>query len=190
MARIACLAWGSLFWDTGKYPLPLRTKWKDDGPELPVEFARISSSRKGALTLVLFPGVKRSKTLWAEMKSNTISDAIEALRCREGTTCKNIGYWEQCGKPYSPVISTLPDDIGKWASVRDLETVVWTALPSNFFEKRNRQFTTDTALEYLCSLKGSEGFLKAEEYFRRAPSQIDTEVRRLVQYKFGWISKG
>jgi len=186
VARIACLAWGSLVWDTGEHPLPLRTKWKNDGPELPIEFARISDSRNGALTLVLFPKVAPSKTLWAEMELKTISEAIGVLSHREQTSVRNIGFWQKTGEFKSPVIPTLPSDISKWASDRNLEGVIWTALSSNFIERLKKPLTPENAIEYLRSLTGSKGFPKAEEYFRKAPMQIETEVRRVVRGKLGW----
>ena len=186
MTRIACLAWGSLVWDAGEHPLPLRTEWRNDGPELPIEFARISESRNGALTLVLFPKVTPSKTLWSEMESESIYEASKLLSRRERTSIKNIGYWQKTGEFESPVIPMLPNDISKWALNRDLEGVIWTALPSNFFERLKKPLTPVNAVEYLRSLTDSEGFLKAEEYFRKAPMQIKTEVRRLVQDKLGW----
>ncbi len=186
MARIACLAWGSLVWDAGEHPLPLRTDWRNDGPELPIEFARISDSRNGALTLVLFSKVAPSETLWAEMELETISEAINVLSRRERTSVRNIGYWQKTGEFKSPVIPTLPSDISKWALGRNLEAVIWTALSSNFVERLKKSLTPENAIEYLCSLTGSEGFPKAEEYFRKAPMQIETEVRRLVRDKLGW----
>ena len=50
--RIACLAWGSLLWKTG--PLRLASGWKDDGPVLPIELARVGD--KGELSTVVLEG--------------------------------------------------------------------------------------------------------------------------------------
>lgn len=41
MGQIAIIGWGSLVWDPRD--LPIESPWHDDGPELPIEFARISS---------------------------------------------------------------------------------------------------------------------------------------------------
>lgn len=86
---VVCLAWGSLAWNPGD--LPLRTRWRNDGPFLPVEFAR--QSRDGRITLVLLEGAIPVPVLWAEMRSRTLSDAVAALAEREGTPVANIGRW-------------------------------------------------------------------------------------------------
>lgn len=39
--KIAVIGWGSLIWCPKG--LKIRDKWKNDGPKLPIEFARISS---------------------------------------------------------------------------------------------------------------------------------------------------
>jgi hypothetical protein len=49
MMKIAVLGWGSLIWQPRELRISLPI-WKTDGPELPVEFARVSMD--GRLTLV------------------------------------------------------------------------------------------------------------------------------------------
>jgi len=79
---IACLGWGSLVWDP--CGLPVQRKWFEDGPLLPIEFAR--RSLDGRLTLVIVPLGKglMVRSLWTLFTVHTVHDAREALRRREG----------------------------------------------------------------------------------------------------------
>ncbi len=78
---IVVLGWGSLCWDPRK--LRIADGWHDDGPHLPVEFARMSSD--GRLTLVLFERAEQQnvQVLWAKMNTTTLNEAIDSLRERE-----------------------------------------------------------------------------------------------------------
>ena len=60
--RIACLGWGSLCWQ----PEELKTLggWRNDGPNLPLEFTRASDEGKGRLTLVITADVPEVGVLW------------------------------------------------------------------------------------------------------------------------------
>ncbi|MCD6572546.1 MAG: hypothetical protein J7K95_00425 [Thermoplasmata archaeon] len=71
------------------------TKWKNDGPRLPIEFAR--KSRNGRLTLVIYDEYLNEKdkwvnVLWNEMDVQSIQEAIGNLCTREETILKNIGF--------------------------------------------------------------------------------------------------
>ena len=92
--KIAVLGWGSLIW----CPKDLKIKdknWKEDGPKLPIEFARISKDRR--LTLVIYNKYINEKknwvqTLWNIMDVESIGEAIVNLGTREGASCKRIGF--------------------------------------------------------------------------------------------------
>ncbi|MFB6088168.1 MAG: hypothetical protein ABEK36_00125 [Candidatus Aenigmatarchaeota archaeon] len=92
--KIAVLGWGSLIW----CPKNIKIKdknWEEDGPKLPIEFARISSHER--LTLVIYPRYLNQKnrwvqTLWTEMNVESIEEAILSLGQREGTSCRKIGF--------------------------------------------------------------------------------------------------
>ncbi len=64
VVRVAIIAWGSLIWDPRD--LQIEGGWSEDGPSLPVEFARISNGER--VTLVVFPGVTSQRTYWAFSK--------------------------------------------------------------------------------------------------------------------------
>lgn len=142
-----------------------------------MEFVR--QSKDGRLTLVLYPKAKAVRSLWAQMKVGCLSGAVQALRKREGTSEKFVGRWSKCEKD--------PKDIrglGSWASKRGVDHVIWTALGPEFPGVR-RAPTETKAVDYLNSLSGCSR-LKAEEYVRRAPPQIDTLYRRRIERCLGW----
>ncbi len=86
--NIACLGWGSLIWD--QRSLPVRGKWFDDGPVLPIEFARESSGRR--ITLVIADVEYTVRSLWALMSVKTLEEAKSQLAEREGVSEKKINF--------------------------------------------------------------------------------------------------
>lgn len=84
--KIAVIAWGSLVWDPRD--LDIEPEWREDGPLLPVEFARFSGRER--LTLVLVEGVPLQHTLWTLSRQPTLAAAISDLRAREGTSLANF----------------------------------------------------------------------------------------------------
>ena len=178
---IACLGWGSLIWDPRG--LPIQRHWFDDGPFVPVEFVR--QSQNGRMTLVLLPSAKLVRSLWAIMDDGEIEAAVEALRQREEIPLngaqKKIGRW-QIGGGAPDLIPGLDE----WAVSKGLNAVVWTALGPKF-DKKDQTPNADQVTAYLTSLTGTKREL-AEEYFRRAPRQIDTDYRRKVEAALGWTA--
>ena len=181
---IACLGWGSLIWDPRE--LPVAPPWRDDGPWLPVEFARVSSDQR--LTLVIVPGYPAQvRTLWAPLKVRTLEAARQALGEREsvpaGHRARDIGAWPADGK-----LDAVAKGIGHWARDAGVAGVVWTQLPPRFNDVVGRMPTEDEAVEYL---RGRAALVrrKAEEYIRRAPSQIRTPYRRRVELELGWTAE-
>lgn len=180
MTRIACLGWGSLVWDPRD--LPIQREWFRDGPFVQVEFTR--KSEDGRITLVLEHSARDVRSLWALMDSPDLAYAREALRCREGISRKNegqhIGNWSS-GDP-SP--TSIPD-LSSWAVANTIDHVVWTALSSKF----DATLQTPTAEQVIGYLKGLVGTKRdhAEQYVRRAPRQIDTAYRRLIEAELNWI---
>ena len=78
---IVCLGWGSLIWRPGDLPVG---DWRDDGPEIKVEFVRESTDHR--LTLVLDTDADDPVTsLWAPMTVCDLDTAITELADRERT---------------------------------------------------------------------------------------------------------
>lgn len=186
--KLACLGWGSLVW--APQGLPVRRPWFKDGPLLPIEFARESKDRR--ITLVIVPDappeVARVRSLWALMSLNELKGAKQALADREGIKQENIerdiGFWseaETSGQGYA-------GEIGRWASQKDLDAVIWTALPPTFKHKPGQETIADQVISFLKDLneRPYEQWKRAKEYIRKAPLQIDTECRRRIEMELGW----
>lgn len=160
---IVCLGWGSLIWRPEDLPLVDNRPeaWRADGPELPVEFLRVSSN--GCLTLVVDESSPDVPVLWNQLSVNTMPEAIEALRLREGDTRRSwIGSWP------NDSIFEGGRNVERWARSRSFEGVVWTAIPAKFDSTDHRRPTQAEALNYLLGLSGNVR-TRAEEYVRRAP---------------------
>ena len=178
---IACVGWGSLIWRSGR--LPLAGRWREDGPPLPVEFARESGD--GRVTLVAVRDTPESRTLWAPLDAEGLEEARRALRRRERSAAGTIGCWP------------APDDadavgrdaVARWATERGIDGVVWTALPPRFEREDGRVPRLREVLDHLAGLRGAAR-VRAERYVRRAPRQIRTPYRRAIERRLGWTARG
>jgi len=187
-AQIVILGWGSLLWDIRPEFDDQHEPWKYDGPQLKVEFSRISQSRYDALTLVIDSKNGVPCTV-AYAKSNRIDleDTICDLRCREGTARSNIGFlFADCSRQYGRDLESL-EIVRSWAKSKELDVVVWTDLESNFKKVCGKRFTVDAALEHIQALD-KKAKSHAAEYVWRAPDFIDTPLRRALQTQ-PWFSK-
>jgi hypothetical protein len=175
-ARIAVLGWGSLLWEGGYDYDEWHEPWRCDGPDLKIEFSRLSTSRKGALTLVVDPqnGVP-VRVAWCFSRRQSISEAVADLCEREHTKTKFIGRIDQHGHGQCHDHETR-QAIQTWTRRRKLAGVVWTDLQTNFANERREPFSIEAAMRYLNSLKG-ESKSRAVEYLQRAPSFVQTPLR-------------
>jgi hypothetical protein len=180
MNRIAILGWGSLLWED-RHPFDdQHGPWSGNGPTLKLEFSRISSSRRGALTLVIDPvhGTPNHVAFAISRRSN-LNTAIADLREREGATPVNIGFLSLgTGRHRSHCRATL-DAVRLWAAQSNIDAAIWTDLPSNFSERTGSEFSVEFAVEYLSRL-GPAAKKIAYTYIRRAPTFIQTPLRRAV----------
>ncbi len=172
---IACIGWGSLIWNP--QTLPIIGGWQDDGPPLPVEFAR--RSQNGLVTLVIVDGAPTVQTLWAPLNVPDLAAAVEALRQRERMPSSNrIGRWPD-GAPNSQA-----KIIAAWAKERGLQGAVWTALPPKWNDEE-RVPSCDEVLGYLAALTGDTQ-QQAEEYVRRSPLAVRTPYRAAIEAELDW----
>lgn len=184
MKGIACIGWGSLVWDPQK--LQHDKEWREDGPDLPIEFARESSDRH--ITLVICPGLPKVRTLWTLSTLDSLSDAVNDLALREYKDAKprwiadNVGRWDaKTGGSHG----MEEDTIAAWAAEKGLAGVVWTNLPCGFRDARHALPTLEALQAHVATLSEPER-LKAEEYVRRAPDQVRTAYRVPLQRALGW----
>ncbi len=178
---IACLGWGSLIWNGED--LPVKGGWNTDGPQLPVEYTRVSSG--GRLTLVITEGAPAITVFWSRLSVTSVDDAIQALAAREGIPEQNmhrsIGVWSAERSSGHAQAAT----VGTWATESELSAVVWTALKPGFPGRRGEPLTCQEALAHLHTLEG-EKRADAEEYIRRTPVQVRTPYRIAIEHKLGW----
>ncbi len=146
---------------------------------IPVEFARHSKGDR--ITLVIVPGARPVRALWALMDSDSLDVAREQLREREGTIARYINDWSR--ETDSP--KCIPE-LSEWALARNVDHVIWTGLPPRFEGKNHRLPTEEDVLKHLRQLRGTarDG---AERYIRCAPRQIDTEYRRRIEAELQWF---
>jgi hypothetical protein len=128
-AQIAILGWGSLLWDVRPEFDEQHGDWRPDGPTLKLEFSRVSSTRLGALTLVIDPehGVPTT-VAWCLSRRNDPDDAVADLRCREGCPIRYIARLNVVASVHDK--SLVHDDtkeIATWAHARRIAVVLWTS---------------------------------------------------------------
>lgn len=187
-SAIACIGWGSLVWDAKD--LPCLGIWHNDGPLLPVEFARESADKR--ITLVICPGVPIVRTCWSLLDVPDMPSARTRLAMREygGANAKwienNIGFWD---RESASSRGLEADTITEWADKLGLAGVVWTNLPCKFGGQNNVMPTGEQVVAHMRGLD-ENARAAAEKYVRKAPLQIDTPHRRLLTQEFGWTHQG
>ncbi len=189
--NIACLGWGSLIWDPLSLAIP-RTEnredaWAEDGPELPVEYAR--ESRRGRLTLVLLPLVAVVPTLWTKFTLQSLAVARENLADREGIEPHHREEWIAHWVRGEGCVSQTQAIVESWARDRDIDAVVWTDLPPKTGRHNGIAPSLQQALTFLKSRTGEE-WKAAEEYIRKTPRQIRTAFRSVFEKELGWVPTG
>ncbi len=189
--RIAYIAWGTLILEPDC--LLIRGSWERNGPELPVEFARISDD--GRVTLVLQPGAKPITTYSVVADQETLELARENLRLREGPKrCKTRarGEWiasvDQVGTSRGRVEEEELRSIRKWVRNKGYDAAVWTAIPPRLSHPKHgsiHSLTVDGIVDYLRLVK-PEVREMTRSYFRNVPLEVQTGLRHGIEQAMGW----
>ncbi len=162
---IAIIGWGSLIWCPGA--LRIKSRWRREGPRLPIEYARISAD--GRLTLVIHEAnVEQKKSddvqaYWAVSSCEATKDAIENLRQGEHTRKEYIHCLLSTGETcHGQIAETISSRMAEWfARNSDVGAPVRTALPSNWTEKRGKPFNPADAVIYIRELEAAADNTKA-----------------------------
>ena len=184
--KIAILGWGSLLWQPKDLQFDKEIGWSENGPMLPIEFARIS--KDGRLTLVITKDVKEVKTYFAISNYKTLEEAVLNLAVREGCGREQIGGYDKSKNTFSTKVF-FEQNILEWINNTDIDAVIWTNLGENWAVKNDDgkviEIVPNERVDYLKKLKNNKRAL-AEEYIRRTPTQIKTHYRSLIEKELGW----
>ncbi|MET3020781.1 hypothetical protein [Flavobacterium hydatis] len=176
--KIAIIAWGSLIWNPETLKYDKEFGWSGSGPFLPVEFARIS--KNGRLTLVITENGTLVQTFYAISNYADLNSAVGNLKYREGTTSKNIGYFNKRSNTFYPTDFQYVENISQWVANLDVDAVIWTNLPENW------QDVTDDRIRYLNKLT-DEKKDSAKTYIAKTPKQIATRLKLEIVEKLQWL---
>jgi hypothetical protein len=182
--KIAILGWGSLLWQPKELQFDKEIGWSENGPFLPIEFARIS--KDGRLTLVITEDVEEVKTYFAISNYETLEEAVLNLAVREGCGRKQIGSYDKSENTFSTAVF-FEKNILEWINHTDIDAVIWTNLGEKWeFKNDNGEVIKIVdRVDYLKKLKNHKRAL-AEEYIRRTPTQIKTQFRGLIEKELEW----
>lgn len=188
---IAVITWGALAWDPGNLPLVCDDQehpedaWQEGGPELPIEFSRVTVDCR--LIPVIDPehGVP-VPTMFARSRRNDLDAAITDLMRREGSTNpKRIGFVDvKENRHRAKLYQQMAEPVKEWAREHEVDCVIWAELPSNFKDHTGRDFSVDNAVTYLADLP-KDLKEQAKEYMDRNPACVDTPLRARLREE-GW----
>jgi len=178
--KTAIIGWGYLIWEPGS--LDVDTNWYQDGPRLPVEFARFASGPR--LLPVLVEGAPTQPAFWTLSRKATVLAAAGDLAVRESIFSHDVGYWSRDENMRSS--TGIDAIIGAWVESKGLAGAVGRApephlpeLPPGFPSHRVR-------LDWLRRLIATGRAAAAQDYFERMPAQIRTPFQALVERELGW----
>lgn len=169
--------------------LRIKTRWRADGPGLPLEFARISED--GRLTLVILPGSKEQGTYWALSECESLDGGRRNLRERERAKLTDIHVAVRGGPQMKGIDRDVAKSIEAWLALNDdVGAALWTGLGSNWRDNRGRDFTPADAVRYLQELealskRARSTYERAREYIVNSPPLVGTEVREAMRAQ-GW----
>lgn len=185
--NIAIVGYGSLVWDLDDLAPQVEGPWRRGaGPRLPIEFARISQKRQGALGLVIDEAVGDwCATSVIASSRRHLEEAVTDLARRERCPRQRIGRAERGKVPISHLSSAVTVAIAGWIETSPFDAALWTELDANFAAETGAPFTHAAAEGYLRGLEG-ESLAEAWRYIESAPEETDTPLRRHLRAQDWW----
>ncbi|MEM8792739.1 MAG: hypothetical protein AAGE80_14055 [Pseudomonadota bacterium] len=185
---IAIIGWGSLIWDLESLAPQTKGDWEMGvGPELAMEFARVSPKRKLALAVCLEPmhGAPCRTNVIASTRTN-IHDAVADLAVRERAPVERVGAICARSGHVSGSNREITGAVSDWCARTGWDGAVWTDLEPNFEEHLGDAFSVQRAITYLKGLR-SESREEAVRYIELAPAATDTPLRRALGAEEWWL---
>ncbi len=183
---IAIIGWGSLIWDLEMLRPHVQGQWMlRGGPELPLEFSRISAKRKKALAVCidLMDGIGCTTAVIASSRPN-LAQARSDLARRERAPEGFIGWLDaESGQSWGR--TQVVSKIANWCRMGGWGGAVWTDLHANFTAETGLMFSNDTALDYLQNLN-EDSLAEAVRYIHRAPELTNTKLRAFLRKNEWW----
>ena len=183
---IAIIGWGSLIWDLENLTPHVQGMWQmRAGPELPLEFSRVSPKRKRALAVCvdLMDGAPCVTCVIASRRSSVV-EARRDLARRErapdgfiGGFCVETGH--TFGRPQ------VVHKVAQWCRNAGWSGAVWTDLHPTFAAETGLNFSMETAIDYLRTLQ-DEALDEAVRYIEHAPQTTSTRLRRHLRDDPWW----
>jgi hypothetical protein len=179
--KTAILGWGSLLNNLGN--IPVVGNWQSGGPELPLEFSRISQD--GRLTLVVDEQHgQANQVFYVQSGRDTIREAIEDLNEREGSGDVSKICWVSLVSENTCETATAkyPDAVAgvkNWAAEKGFDAVIWCGFRPRFRDAgQPNSFSPENALVYINGLRG-ETKNAATAYINAVHPRIRTPFRDL-----------
>lgn len=183
--RIAIIGWGSLIWDLENLTPHTAGDWQmTKGPQLPMEFSRISPKRKMGLVVCLDPLVGVAcATHVIQSSRNDIIQTLADLAARERASHELIGWADPArGAGRMEGVVSL---VSQWCSANEWDGAVWTDLEPNFSAYTQQTFSIDRGISYLKTLQG-ENLIEAHNYIENAPVHTKTPLRDALKNDAWW----
>lgn len=180
----AVIGWGSLIWDLEILAPHVEGDWAmGAGPEIPLEFSRISPKRKMGLVVCIDAehGVGCPTHVIASRRAG-IDEVFDDLARRERAPAEMIGAICRASGRRAGVAAEI---VGDWCADNGFRGAVWTSLPANFAETTGEAFSLERGEAYLRTLRG-ESLDEAVRYIENAPAATDTPLRRQLSGRDWW----